>query len=76
MEQIRKKKKRSLANMVTTCQLTMQLTHFRDIKSVSQTSSVVTVIVTENWILKATPYCLRIAHQSDAKLIAAKVIAD
>lgn len=46
---------------------------FRDTKNVSQTSSIVTVIATENWILKATPYFLQIAHQSDTALIAVKV---
>lgn len=45
----------------------------RDTKIVSQTSSIATVIATENWILKATPYFLRIAHQSDTAVIAVKV---
>lgn len=46
---------------------------FRDTKNISQTSSIATVIATENWILKSTPYFLQIAHQSDTALIAVKV---
>lgn len=34
-----------------------------------QTSSVVTIIVTENWILKVSPLTLNIIHQSDGTLI-------
>lgn len=48
-------------------------TSFRDTKNISQTSSIATVIATENWILKSTPYRLQIAHQSDTALIAVKV---
>lgn len=46
---------------------------FRDSKNVSQISSIATVIATENWILKTTPYFLQIAYQSDTALIAVKV---
>ncbi|KAG4080150.1 hypothetical protein HA402_008221 [Bradysia odoriphaga] len=44
----------------------------RDTKNISRTSSIATVIATENWILKCTPYRLHIAHQSDTALIAVK----
>lgn len=37
-------------------------------------SSVSSLIITENWIIKTLPYKLYIAHQSDTELVADKVI--
>ncbi|XP_050506847.1 E3 ubiquitin-protein ligase TM129 [Diabrotica virgifera virgifera] len=43
---------------------------FRSIEKIClQTSAVVTVIVTENWIIKVSPLTMNIVHQSDASLV-------
>ncbi|KAG5897112.1 hypothetical protein JTB14_014100 [Gonioctena quinquepunctata] len=42
---------------------------FRSIEKISiQTSAIVTVVATENWIIKITPINMFIVHQSDASL--------
>ncbi|CAG9859396.1 unnamed protein product [Phyllotreta striolata] len=43
---------------------------FRSVNKIClQTSSIITVIVTENWILKISPLTIHIAHQSDTSLV-------
>lgn len=42
-------------------------------KLVCQVNTISTVIATENWIIKTSPYTVNIAHQSDTALIAVKV---
>lgn len=50
-------------------------TEYRSVqKKISKVSTIVSVIATENWIIKTTPYEVRIAHQSDTALILVKVL--
>lgn len=42
-------------------------------KTVSRCSPIATVVATENWVIKTTPYRVHIAHQSDTALIVVKV---
>lgn len=42
-------------------------------KTISKISTISTVIATENWVIKTTPYSVRIAHQSDTALVLVKV---
>lgn len=43
-------------------------------KTISRISTISTVIATENWVIKTTPYNVRIAHQSDTALVLVKVL--
>ncbi|XP_044267647.1 E3 ubiquitin-protein ligase TM129 [Tribolium madens] len=48
-------------------------TEFRRVDKICvQTSSLVKVIATENWILKVKPFTILLAHQSDASLVVQK----
>lgn len=40
---------------------------------ISKINAISSVIATENWIIKTTPYTVHFAHQSDTALIAVKV---
>lgn len=46
--------------------------HSRVDKVIIHTSSVVKIIVTDNWIVKVGPYSLKVAHQSDSVLAVKK----
>lgn len=52
-----------------------ELLDFRQDKLMCRVNAITTVIATENWIIKTSPYFIHIAHQSDTALIAVKVIA-
>lgn len=40
---------------------------------ISKINAISSVIATENWVIKTTPYTVHLAHQSDTALIAVKV---
>lgn len=45
---------------------------FRVDKTDIVTNNVTRIVVTDNWIIKVTPYKLQVMHQSDANLIVSK----
>lgn len=46
--------------------------YFRIDKTIIATNSIVSVVVTDNWIIKIMPYTILVAHQSDTALIVNK----
>lgn len=52
---------------------TINLEYVQTDKMLIKINTIFTVVITENWIMKATPYTVHFAHKSDTALIADKV---